>query len=215
MCEERGTAHRSELLSSTILLKIVDFDSEFFGGLPTPYRLECIYCQVLKVSHIAIFAYLLSWLSLIMMITPNFYASQSIYAQVFCGKSFLQEFCGNRTQQWVDSEHNVRIIFTLLPTDPIIGNVTQLKFSVEDLKSGSLLKNLSANIVLTKNPTPGNTQQTSDGDFSTINNITAPNGTFSIKYEFLQEGTHQILLRVDSNNFSALALFHFIVSLSQ
>ena len=56
-------------------------------------------------------------------------------------------------------------------------------------------------------------QRTSEGQFSAINNITAPNGTFSIKYEFLQGGKHQILLRVDSkNNFSALASFYFGVS---
>jgi hypothetical protein len=149
-------------------------------------------------------------------IVPSVFNMQNGYAQAFCGTSFLQEFCNSKTQQWVDPDNNIRIIFALSPTDPVAENVTKLKFSIENLKSGSLLKNLSASLVIVSNLTSTNTQNTSEENLSSISNIISPSGSFAINYEFLQYGKHQVILRVNSkNNFSVLASFYFEVSASQ
>ncbi|MFY9872752.1 MAG: hypothetical protein WAK17_23840 [Candidatus Nitrosopolaris sp.] len=54
-----------------------------------------------------------------------------------------------------------------------------------------------------------------DLDFTVFKNITAPNGDFSVKYRFLQAGTHQITTRINPSNpsFKALTSFKVIVML--
>jgi hypothetical protein len=42
-------------------------------------------------------------------------------------------------------------------------------------------------------------------------NITVPNGDFSVKYIFPDDGTHQVILRVDSNHLVELASFQVFV----
>ena len=83
----------------------------------------------------------------------------------------------------------------------------------QDLKTGSNLKNETANVTVINNFTAnigaGTNKQTANGDFAIIRNISAPNGSFSVKYCFLQTGTHQIITRVNSNN--TLASFNMIV----
>ena len=155
--------------------------------------------------HVKLFArvfLMLTWLSLIMMIASGFSPSQNINAQIF----------GNRTQEWVDSENNVKIKFAT--AQPFVANDTRLNFSVDDLKSGKNLKNLTANISVINNLSPSvdDTKKIHDKDFITFNNITVPSGTFSIKYKFLQEGVHEVIIKVESkNNFSTLASFYIVV----
>jgi hypothetical protein len=50
-------------------------------------------------------------------------------------------------------------------------------------------------------------------DYSIFKNIPAPNGSFTVKYHFLQAGTHQIIAAIKSKNniFAALASFNVIV----
>jgi hypothetical protein len=52
-----------------------------------------------------------------------------------------------------------------------------------------------------------------NGDYAIFKNIAAPNGSFSVKYHFLQAGTHQIIVGIKSksNIFAALASFNIIV----
>jgi hypothetical protein len=124
---------------------------------------------------------------------------------------------GNATQEWLDKEHNIRILFTPLPEYPSVGNLTQLSFNVQDLKTGSNLKNMTATVTVINNSTAnigtGMTKGTTNGDFSIFKNIAAPNGNFSVKQHFLQAGTHQIIARINTKNntFSALASFDVIV----
>ena len=124
---------------------------------------------------------------------------------------------GNATQEWLDKEHGIRILFTPLPEYPSVGNLTQLSFNVQGLKTGSNLKNMTATVTVINNSTAnigtGITKGTTNGDFSIFKNIAAPNGNFSVKQHFLQAGTHQIIARINSKNniFSALASFNVIV----
>jgi hypothetical protein len=124
---------------------------------------------------------------------------------------------GNATQEWIDKEHNIKILFSPSPEYPSIGNLTQLSFNVQDLKTGSHIKNANATVTVINNSTANigarTNKGTPNGDFSIFKNIAAPNGSFSVKQNFLQAGTHQIIARINSKNnvFSALASFNVIV----
>jgi hypothetical protein len=82
---------------------------------------------------------------------------------------------GNATQQWIDKEHNVKILFSPSPEYPAIGNLTQLSFNVQDLKTGSHLKNVNATVTvinnLTANVGAGINKGTPNRDFSIFKNI--------------------------------------------
>jgi hypothetical protein len=114
---------------------------------------------------------------------------------------------GNATQKWIDKEHSLKILFT-----PSIKNTTLLSFNVQDLKTGINLKNETATVTVINNFTAnidaGTNKQTANGDFTIFKNISAPYGSFSVKYR-----PHQIITRVNSNNtqFKALASFNVIV----
>jgi hypothetical protein len=125
---------------------------------------------------------------------------------------------GNATQEWIDKEHNVRIMFTPSPEYPYVGNLTQLGFKIWNLKTGSLIKNVNSTITVINNSAANpqasvSNRGTSNGEFSIFRNIAAPDGSFSVKYHFTQPGTHQIIARINSkeNTFSALASFNVIV----
>ncbi|MRN41185.1 MAG: hypothetical protein FIO02_09100, partial [Nitrosopumilales archaeon] len=99
---------------------------------------------------------------------------------------------GNATQEWIDKEHNVKILFSPSPEYPSVGNLTQLGFNVQDLKTGSHLNNMTATVTVINNSTAnigtGISKGTPNGDFSIFKNISAPNGSFSVKDHFLQAG---------------------------
>jgi len=120
----------------------------------------------------------------------------------------------NNTQDWEDDENNVRIHFTYLPEYPLPGNTTKLIFHVQNLQTGSYLKNLVAGITITNNMTTARMDGIKDtnGAFSRFTNIPADNGIFSLSYRFLEEGIHQVIVNVRSENFSlALASFSVVV----
>jgi hypothetical protein len=120
----------------------------------------------------------------------------------------------NNTQDWKDPENNLKIHFTYLPEYPLAGNITKLIFHVQSLQTGSYLKNLVASITITNNLTTAKIDGIKDtnGAFSRFTNIPATNGIFSLKYRFLEEGTHQVIVNIRSGNFSlALASFSVVI----
>lgn len=120
----------------------------------------------------------------------------------------------NNTEDWKDPENNVKIRFTYLPEYPLPGNITTLIFHVQNLQTGSYLKNLVAGITITNNLTTAKTDGIKDanGAFSRFTNIPSANGIFSLNYRFLEEGTHQVIVNIRSQNFSlALASFSLVV----
>jgi hypothetical protein len=60
---------------------------------------------------------------------------------------------GNATQEWQDKEHDIKILFTPSPEYPSVGNTTQLIFSIQDLKTGSHIKNVTATVTVINNLT--------------------------------------------------------------
>jgi hypothetical protein len=106
-----------------------------------------------------------------------------------------------RNQEWIDKQSNIKVSFTYLPERPIVGEFTELKFNVEDLKTGTSSKDVFARVAITDGQ-----QQIPLGFY----NLTAPDGHFSIKYQFAHERAYQIIVKVNSK-YSALTLASFKV----
>ncbi len=54
----------------------------------------------------------------------------------------------SRTQQWIDPEQNVKIQFVYEPEKPLLETPTELKFSVQNSKTGEHLKELFAKVMI-------------------------------------------------------------------
>ena len=92
----------------------------------------------------------------------------------------------NKTQEWISQKDAVKILFTYQPERPIIDTFTKLKFSVINLTNNENLKNFDARIVATNGQS-----------LFKFENITVPNRDFSVEYLFPDDGTHQVLTRID------------------
>jgi hypothetical protein len=92
----------------------------------------------------------------------------------------------SKTQTWIDKQNNIKIQFASQPENPIVDKPAELKFSVQNLKTGEYLKNLLARVVVT------NGQRSFK-----FTNIAIPNGNFSVKYLFPDTGTYQVIGRID------------------
>ena len=103
-------------------------------------------------------------------------------------------------QERKDVKNNIDILFSYKPEKPIIDAFTKLEFSVTNLKTGEHLHDFIARITVT------NGQR-----LFKFQNITVPNGDFSVDYIFPDDGTHQVLLRIDRNDTIQLASFQVFV----
>lgn len=107
-------------------------------------------------------------------------------------------------QIWTSAEQKVKILFSYQPQKPVLDQPTELKFVIQNLMTGTYLKNLIANILVTYN---------SSGQFANFkfSNLTVPNGQFSVKYLFQDTGIFEIITRISGNGVAALAPFKVIV----
>jgi len=103
-------------------------------------------------------------------------------------------------QELIDRQKNIKIQFDYSPDKPIIDTFTQLQFSVQNLTNDQHIKDFDARVVVTK-----------DQRLFKFENITAPDGDFSVKYLFPDDGTHQVLTRINTNNTILLASFSVFV----
>lgn len=107
----------------------------------------------------------------------------------------------NKTQEWISQKDAVKILFTYTPERPIIDTFTKLEFRVINLTSNENLKDFDARVVVT------NGQR-----LFKFENITVPDGNFSVEYIFPDDGTHQVLTRVDKESaVRVLASFNVFV----
>ncbi len=95
----------------------------------------------------------------------------------------------NKTQEWISQRDNVKILFTYQPEKPIIDTFTKLEFSVINLTNSENLKDFDARVVIT------NGQR-----LFKFENITVPDGNFLVEYIFPDDGTHQVLTRIDKES---------------
>jgi hypothetical protein len=107
----------------------------------------------------------------------------------------------NKTQALISQKDNVKILFTYQPERPIIDTFTKLEFNVINLTSNENLKDFDARVVVT------NGQR-----LFKFENITVPDGDYSVEYLFPDDGTHQVITRIDKGaDVQVLASFNVFV----
>ena len=110
-------------------------------------------------------------------------------------------FAAENVQEWQSKQGNVLIQFAYVPELPIIDTFTELKFNIQNLSTGEHIENLTGRVVVT------NGQR-----LFKFENISIPAGHFTVKYIFPDDGTHQVLLRLDrGNDFKIPASFDVFV----
>ena len=102
-------------------------------------------------------------------------------------------------QEWKNAQDNVKIQFSYIPEKPLVYNETDLIFSIQDLTTGNHIKDLIASITITKN----------DRIFFKFNDVEIPNGDFSLKVRFLEDGNYQVISQISSTDNIAVALASF------
>lgn len=107
----------------------------------------------------------------------------------------------NETQEWISQKDAVKILFTYQPEKPIIDTFTKLEFSVINMTNNENLKDFDARVVVT------NGQR-----LFKFENITVRDGDFSVEYIFPDDGTHQVITRIDKGaDVQVLASFNVFV----
>jgi hypothetical protein len=107
----------------------------------------------------------------------------------------------NETQEWISQKDAVKILFTYQPERPIIDTFTKLEFSVINMTNNENLKDFDARVVVT------NGQR-----LFKFENITVRDGDFSVEYIFPDDGTHQVITRIDKGaDVQVLASFNVFV----
>ena len=144
---------------------------------------------------------LLAIVTTTVLISSLFYAPLLQYA-------YSQTSTKNVEQLWTDSDHDLKIKFVYEPKIPIVDKPTELKFAVQRIITGDYLRNLEANVLVTDNIS---------GQFRDFrfNNVSAPDGQFSVKYLFPDTGQFEIIVRIsspDAPDAQALAAFAVLVS---
>jgi hypothetical protein len=124
-----------------------------------------------------------------------------IYEEAIISDSFAHIADGNTTTQtWTNPKDNIRIQFDYSPEKPIIDTFTSLNFSVQEIKTGEHIRDFIARVVVT------NGQR-----LFKFENITVPDGDFGVNYIFPDDGTHQVILRINSGHLAELASFQVFV----
>ena len=107
----------------------------------------------------------------------------------------------NMTQEWISQKDSVKILFTYQPERPIIDTFTKLEFKVINLTNNENLKDFDSRVVVT------NGQR-----LFKFENITVRDGYFSVEYIFPDDGTHQVITRIDKGaDVQVLASFNVFV----
>ena len=106
---------------------------------------------------------------------------------------------GSKIQEITDNNDGIKILFTYEPEKPIIDTFTKLYFSVQDVE-GNHIKNVKASVTVT------NGQR-----LFKFQNITATNGDFYVEYIFPDDGTHQVITRIDTKTTIISASFSVFV----
>jgi hypothetical protein len=110
----------------------------------------------------------------------------------------------SRIQEWTDSYSGITTQFVYEPEKPIIDTFTELKFSIHNTTTGNHISDTDsakARVVVT------NGQR-----LFTFENITVgADGHFSVKYLFPDDGTHQVITRLDTNDSSTASSFNVFV----
>jgi hypothetical protein len=132
------------------------------------------------------------WISIIMLLVIFFF----VYNNQFYVFAHIN---GSKMQEITDNKDGIKILFVYEPEKPIIDTFTKLYFSVQDLE-GNHIKNIKASVIVT------NGQR-----LFKFQNITATDGDFYVEYIFPDDGTHQVITRIDTKTTIIPASFSVFV----
>ena len=104
-------------------------------------------------------------------------------------------------QEILDQRDKIKVQFAYDQEKIKINTLTDLKFSVLNSTTGEHIKNFLARVVITEG-----------SEVFGFDNIKVNDGDFSVKHSFANYGTHQVILRVDTNSSITPAAFDVIVS---
>ena len=110
----------------------------------------------------------------------------------------------SRIQEWTDPYNGISTQFVYEPEKPVIDTFTELKFSIQNIATGnhiSDIDNAKARVVITNGQRLFKFENITVGD----------NGHFSVKYLFPDDGTHQVITRLDTNDSSTASSFNVFV----
>ena len=107
-------------------------------------------------------------------------------------------------QEILDQRDKIKVQFAYDQEKIKINTLTDLKFSVLNSTTGEHIKNFLARVVITEG-----------SEVFGFDNIKVNDGDFSVKHSFANYGTHQVILRVDTNSSITSASFDVDIPSSQ
>ena len=110
----------------------------------------------------------------------------------------------SRIQEWTDSYNGISTQFVYEPERPIIDTFTELKFSIQNSTTGNHISDNEgaiARVVVTNGQRLFKFENISVGE----------DGHISVKYLFPDDGTHQVITRLDTNDASSASSFNVFV----
>lgn len=166
--------------------------------------IECHYqCKLALRRSLLISIYLV--FAFVFLYEVNISLSNSCHKSYFDNEAFAHMPVSNasRIQQWTDTYNGISAQFVYEPERPIIDTFTELKFSIQNLTTGNHIsenEDAIARVVVT------NGQR-----LFMFENISVDDGHFSVKYLFPDDGTHQVITRLDTNDSSSASSFNVFV----
>ena len=103
-------------------------------------------------------------------------------------------------QEIVDQHDKIKVQFAYDQDKIKINTLTDLKFSVLNSTTEEHIKNFLVRVVVTEG-----------SELFGFDNISVRDGDFSIKHSFANYGSHQVILRVDTNSSIIPASFNLII----
>ena len=103
-------------------------------------------------------------------------------------------------QEIVDQHDKIKVQFAYDQDKIKINTLTDLKFSVLNSTTEEHIKNFLARVVVTEG-----------SELFGFDNITVRDGDFSVNHSFANYGSHQVILRVDTNSSIIPASFNLII----
>jgi hypothetical protein len=103
-------------------------------------------------------------------------------------------------QEILDQRDKIKVQFGYDREKIKINTLTDLKFSVLNSTTNEHIKNFIARVVVTEG-----------SELFGFDNIKVNDGDFSVKHSFANYGTHQVILRVDTNSSITPAVFDIII----
>jgi len=103
-------------------------------------------------------------------------------------------------QEIVDHHDKIKVQFAYDQEKIKINTLTDLKFSVLNSTTEEHIKNFLARVVVTEG-----------SEVFRFDNLKVNDGDFSVKHSFANYGTHQVILRINTNSSITLASFDVII----